>query len=149
MSIQLEKSLQDEILTQIAAVDKDDILYMDKSFVLRQRAIDHIEFHVIDRIDAFMQNTGVTDVLISLKEYAYKVKHQIEEADGRMFTQLRENFLTDTDNGKLLMRWISEYIDDHVTAHDLDPKGYLRTDIKFAYHGPAKKVLLYANARKG
>ena len=45
-------ALQDEILSDIETFDKDLSLYSEKNFKSRIQAIDFIEFHIIDRINA-------------------------------------------------------------------------------------------------
>jgi len=127
--IPLHTALTDEILSDIASIHKDEALYCDKNFVLRQQAIDDIEFHIIDRIDALLQNSHATDLLISLKQYAERVKHRLEEVDRRLFHQLRTEISKGSDNGKLLAQWIHEFLGDQVPVPAQDPIGYDSLDM--------------------
>src|SRR5258706_9859052 len=102
MLTQLKSMLYDEILCDIDTTRKDEKLYLEKNFNLRLQAIDYIEFHVIDRIDAHIESTEVFDQMNFLKQYAEKVKGHLEDIDKRMFHELRRKISSEDNRGKLL-----------------------------------------------
>jgi hypothetical protein len=61
-------SLQKEILTDIETIKKDKKLHQELNFRLRSQAIDDLEFHIIDRIDALLESTEASDSLHALKQ---------------------------------------------------------------------------------
>jgi len=82
-----DNKLYAELLDDIKAIVNDERLYHEKNFNLRAQAIDDIEFHIIDRID------GINE-LATLKQYAEKVKHDLEAVNTQMFWQLRAKIST-------------------------------------------------------
>jgi hypothetical protein len=65
--MQLKNMLQDEILSDIETIEKDEKLYREMNFNLRSQAIDYVEFHVIYRLDALMESTDAFDRMNFLK----------------------------------------------------------------------------------
>jgi hypothetical protein len=129
MIIQSERRVQDEILSGIEAIEKDEKLYQEKNFNLRSQAIDYIEFHIIDRIDALMGSTDVYD-LMSLKQYAKKVKCHLEDVDARMFHQLRAKISQGGYKEELLMDLIDEHLDYNLSVFlQQDATGYDNLDM--------------------
>jgi hypothetical protein len=128
--MQLKNTLQDEILSEIETIGKDGKLYQEKNFNLRLQAIDYIEFHVIDRIDALMENADVFDRMNFLKQYAKKVKCNLEDVDTRMFHQLRTKISQGGYRGKLLMDLIDEHLVYNLnTIHQQNIIGYDNLDM--------------------
>jgi hypothetical protein len=129
MIIQSESTVQDEILSDIEAIEKDGKLYQEKNFNLRSQAIDYIEFHIIDRIDAVMESADVYD-LMSLKQYAKKVKCHLEDVDAKMFHQLRTKISQGVYKGGLLIGLIDEHLDYNLsTLLQQDATGYDNLDM--------------------
>ncbi len=110
-----ENLLQDGILSDIKAIEKDRTLYQEKNFHLRLQAIDYIEFHVIDRINALIECTNVFD-LNFLKQYAEKVRCNLEAVDAGMFHQFRKKISEGGNKGKLLTDLIEEHLDYNISA---------------------------------
>jgi hypothetical protein len=130
MSIQLKNTLEDEILSNIETIEKDEKLYFEKNFNLRLQAIDYIGFHVIDRINALMESTDPFDIMNFLKQYAKKVKCHLEDIDTRMFHQLRTKISQGGYRGKLLLDLIDEYLDYNLsTSLRQDAIGYDNLDM--------------------
>jgi hypothetical protein len=130
MLMPLENRIQDEIFSDIEAIEKDGRLYQEKNFNLRLQAIDDIEFHVIDRIDALTENAGVLNRVNFLKQYAKKVKCNLEDADNTMFHLLRSRISQGGYRGKLLMDLIDEYLDHNLSTFlQQDAIGYNNLDI--------------------
>ena len=127
--MQLENMLQDEILSDIEAIVKNGKLYQGKNFNLRLQAIDFVEFHVIDRINVFMESADPFDQMNFLKEYAEKVKRNLQDVDTRMFHQLRTKISQDDHKGKLLMEMIDEHFDYNLSAFQQEATGYDNLDM--------------------
>ncbi|MDB5144959.1 MAG: class SAM-dependent methyltransferase [Mucilaginibacter sp.] len=129
MIIQSESRVQDEILSAIEAIEKDGKLYQEKNFNLRSQAIDYIEFHIIDRIDALIESTAVYD-LMSLKQYAEKIKCHLEDVDTRMFHQLGTQISQGVYEGELLIDLIDEHLDYNLSGFlQQDATGYDNLDM--------------------
>jgi hypothetical protein len=130
MSMQLKNNLTDEILSDIETIEKDVALYQEKNFNLRVQAIDYIEFNVIDRINALVENRDTPDRMIFLKEYAKKVKCHLEDADTRMFHQLRAKISQEGYRGKPLLDLIDEYLGYNLSTYlQQDTVGYDNLDM--------------------
>jgi len=121
--------LHHDILSDIETIGNDERLYQEKNFNLRLQAIDYIEFHVIDRIDALMNRTDEFDLMNFLKQYAKKVKCHLEDTDTRMFHQLRTKISRGDYRGKLLIDLLDEYLDYNLTTFfQQDTTGYDNLD---------------------
>ena len=128
--MQLKKSLQAEILSDIEAIEKDGNLLVEKNFNARLQAIDYIEFHVIDRINALMESSEVFDWMNFLKQYAKKLKCHLEAIDTRMFHQIRTAISQGGYRGKLLMDLIDEYLGYNLNGFlQQDATGYDNLDM--------------------
>jgi hypothetical protein len=123
--MQSKDELHAELLDDINIIVNDERLYHERNFCLRAQAIDDIEFHIIDRID------GINE-LSTLKQYAEKVKHDLETVDAKMFRQLRAKILTGEYRGQLLMEMIGEYFDKELNSFLREDKpGYDNLDVFF------------------
>jgi Histone methylation protein DOT1 len=111
-----EKTLPGEILSEIEIIEKDKKLHQDKNFHLRLEAMDHIEFHVIDRINALNETSDVDDQMRFLKAYAIRVKLRLEEVNTSMFQLLRMKISQEGYKGKVLMDLFEEYFDNNLNA---------------------------------
>jgi hypothetical protein len=130
MLIQLKIKLPDEILSDIETIRKDAKLYQEKNFNSRLQAIDYIEFHVIDRINAIIESTDTPGAMDFLKQYAKKVKCHLEDVDTSMFQQLRAKISQGGYRGKLLMDLINEHLDGNSNSFlQQDGTGYDNLDI--------------------
>ena len=118
------------MLSEMETMDKDEKLYQEKNFNLRLEAIDYIEFHIIDRINALMENTDIHDQMNFLKQYAIKVKHRLEEVNTSLFQLLRKKIAQESYRGEFLMDLIEEHFDNNVSASLLhDAIGYDNLDL--------------------
>jgi Histone methylation protein DOT1 len=130
MVMQLKNRLADEILTDIENIRNNEILYQEKNFNQRMRALDFIEFHIIDRIDAFMGKSDASDQMNLLKQYAEKVRSHLEGVNKRMFHQLRSKISKENYRGKLLLDLINEFLDNRVSTFlQHDAIGYDNLDL--------------------
>jgi hypothetical protein len=130
MLMRLKNILQDEILKDIETISKNEKLYQEKNFNSRLQALDYIEVHVIDRINTLMEGTDVSDAMNFLKQYALKVKNDLEVVDTRMFHQLRTKISQEGYKGRILMDLIDEHLDYNLIKFlGQDAHGYDNLDI--------------------
>ncbi|MEP6747422.1 MAG: hypothetical protein ABJB86_06835 [Bacteroidota bacterium] len=128
--MKLKTSVQDEILSDIETIQKDEKLCQEKNFSLRAQAIDFIEFHVIDRINVLMDSTDAADRMNLLNQYAATVKLHLENTDASMFYRLRKMISQEENKGKLLMDLVEEYLEYNFnTCLQQDATGYDNLDI--------------------
>ncbi len=78
--------------------------------------MDEIEFHVTDRLQSLAESTCSYDRLNDVKQYAGKVRSQLEEVNTKMFDQLRLRISGEHYRGEKLMKLINEYL-----KHPPDP----------------------------
>jgi Histone methylation protein DOT1 len=116
MLMEIKKTVEQEIFSGIERMEKDEDLYQEKNFSKRLDAIDHIELHVIDRINVITERTGLSDQISFLKEYAIKVKRRLEKVNTRMFQLLRRKISQKGYRGKVLMDLIEEHFDDNLST---------------------------------
>jgi len=74
-----------EIQSDIDAIEKNSALYEENNFDSRVAAINHIDFNVIDRLEGLLQTTNQPEELIQLKQYAERVKRQLENIDDNSY----------------------------------------------------------------
>lgn len=119
-----------EIQSDLEAIEKNSVLYEETNFDNRAEAIDYIEFNVIDRIEGLLQTMHPPEELISLKQYAERVKHQLEAIDDTLFQRLRADIRMGRCTGTALQRLIDEYVErDSNGSRRQDEPGYDRLDV--------------------
>jgi hypothetical protein len=114
MLISSGNKVQDIILSEINKIGKDRSLYQEKNFDARMEAIDYLEFHIIDRIQALMETRDAPDQMNISKEYAVKVKAHLEEINNKIFLLLRKK-IQEGYKGKVLMDLMDGYFDDNIS----------------------------------
>jgi hypothetical protein len=107
--------LEDEIHSELEIIGKDENLYEEKNFILRAEAVEHIDFHIIDRIHAHGVSRDNSDQMNYLLQYAEKLKCQLEEVDASMFHRLRKTISEGGYRGKQFIDLIDEYLADYLT----------------------------------
>jgi hypothetical protein len=125
----LKIGLQQEILSDIDIIVKNEKLFVEKNFILRTQAIDDIEFHVIDRVQFVAESADSVDQLNNVKQYAEKIRSQLEEVNTKMFQKLRAQISLGGYRGKVLMNLMNEYLgqpQDSVLQHET---GYDHLDL--------------------
>ena len=105
------KDLRQEILSDIETIAKDEKLFREKNFIMRSQAMDDIEFHVIERIQSLEESADSFDRLNDLKQYAEKLRAELEEVNIKMFQKLRAQITQEGYRGKALMNLMNEYLD--------------------------------------
>ncbi len=116
MLIKSEIRLQEEIFLEIEKIGNNRNLYQEKNFNARLEAIDYLEFHIIDRLHALMENTDSIIQLNILKEYAQKLRGDLEEINSEIFLSFRRKISEEGYTGKVLMNLINEYFDNNIRA---------------------------------
>jgi Histone methylation protein DOT1 len=128
--MQEKNSIRAEILSDLEIFSRDDTLYHEKNFCLRAHAIDDLEFKIIDRIDAIMEDRDVLDKMTDLKELAEKTKRDLEVADVKMFQRLRIKISLGEYRGTNLLKLLDEYQDNNLSGFlQQDTIGYDQLDI--------------------
>ena len=119
-----------EIQSDIEAIEKNSALYEETNFDSRVEAIDHIEFNVIDRIGGLLQTINPPEELIPLKQYAERVKRQLEDIDDTLFQRLRADIRMGGCTGTALKGLIDEYVGrDSSGRRQQDEIGYDSLDV--------------------
>jgi hypothetical protein len=130
LELKSKTRLEEEILSDIENIRKDWTLFQEKNFNARSEAIDYLEFHVIDRLDALMESQDIPDQMTFLKKYALKVRSHLEDVNRSIFHQFRSKISQDGCRGKLLMDLIDEYFDNNMSLFiHQDKTGYDNLDI--------------------
>ncbi len=99
-----------EIRSDIEAIVKNGALYEKANFRDRVKAIDYIEFNVIERIEGMTSNKNRSEELVTLKQQAEAIKNQLEEINHHLFRQLRADIRAGTCTGAELARRIKRYV---------------------------------------
>lgn len=125
----LKNRLGEDIFSIIENIRNNARLYQEKSFILRAQAIDDLEFKIIDRIDTLMESRNELKRMTRLKEFAQKVKDDLEEVDLNMFQQLRIKIAQGEYRGVQLLKLMDEYF--HFNLKEIihqDATGYDHLD---------------------
>jgi hypothetical protein len=109
--MQLTNWVEAEILSDIELIRKDGKLWLEKNFIARSEAIDHLEFHVIDRINALLEISDSPERMNVLKQDAIRVRSDLEEVNARMFHLLRTKISRDNYRGQRLMKLLEDHLD--------------------------------------
>ncbi len=128
--MELTQKLKYEIQSDIEAIEKNAALYEETNFDSRVEAIDYIEFNVIDRIGGLLQTINPPEELIPLKQYAERVKRQLEDIDDNLFHRLRADIRMGGCTGTALKGLIEEYVGrDSSGSRQHDEIGYDSLDV--------------------
>jgi phospholipid N-methyltransferase len=117
-----------EIFSDIENVRKNKILFSEKSFNARLEAIEFIEFHIIDRIDVFLESKDAFDDFFVLKHRAIKLRAQLEEINAEIFRSIRVKISQGHLRGKGFLKLIEEYLNYDFNG-TYDEEGYDNLDI--------------------
>ena len=126
----MENRIGAGILSEIEIISGNGKLYQEKNFRLRAQAIDDLEFKIIDRIDALLENRDVLDKMSDLKVFAERIKRSLVAVDLRMFRQLRIKISNGEYQGANLLKLLDEYFDNNLSSIlQPDTIGYNELDI--------------------
>jgi tetrahydromethanopterin S-methyltransferase subunit G len=119
-----------DIQFDIDETEAETAIYEFANFNMRANAIDFIEFHIIDRIESLIQQTGVSNELFNLKIRANRIKEKLENINTEMFRQLEEQIKISRDKGFIFRKMINEFFSSSfVDADHSDLIGYDNLDI--------------------
>jgi len=119
-----------EIQSDIEAIEENQSLYEEINFNNRTEAIDFLDFHVIDRIEGLLQNTGLPESLGILKRHAEKVKYDLERIDINLFKRLQEKIAAGIYKKDSFLKMTSLYFNSSPANIDQPDKiGYDNLDI--------------------
>jgi hypothetical protein len=122
--------VNNEILSDIEAIEKNAALYEEKNFASRVEAIDYIEFNVIDRIEGLLQMGNPPEALIPLKQHAERIKRRLEDIDDSLFQRLRADIRVGGCAGMALKGLIDDYVGrDSSGGRQPDAIGYDNLDV--------------------
>jgi Histone methylation protein DOT1 len=126
----IEKKIVAEILSAVEIISANGRLHQEKNFGIRAQAIDDLEFKIIDRIDALMEDRVKLDKMSDLKEFALKTKRELETVDLKMFQQLRIKISRGEYHGAGFLKLLDEYFDNNLKSiFHQDRIGYDELDI--------------------
>jgi hypothetical protein len=118
-------SVVQELQTAIDAIDQDAGLRNEHNFASRGRAIDAIEFRVLDRIDGLSGSAVPAAELALLRAQAEQLRTRLEDIDRALFQRLRQDIRLGTCRGAALLRLIDGFVDrEAVGAKSLTEPGY-------------------------
>jgi hypothetical protein len=119
-----------EIAASIAEIEQNISIYQERNFDKRTEAVDHIEFHIIDRLNAIIENTDIQDQLIALKSRAEKLRIDLEKIDGILFQKFRKTIREKTFTGQQFVNLIKTYVDPALNKTGVNEDvGYNNLDI--------------------
>ena len=78
--------------------------------------MDHIEFHVINRLQFLVESGDSFDRMNDLKQYAEKVRSALEEVNTKMFQKIRAIISRGGYREKALMNLMNEYLDERLDS---------------------------------
>jgi len=102
-----------EIQSDINAIEKKAVIREEKNFVSRAEAIDFLEFNVIERIEGLLQKPNPQDSMISLKQHAERIKHELEDLDDKLFRRLRKEIRKAEGMATTIIGMIDKYVGPH------------------------------------
>lgn len=77
-----------EIRSDIESIASNSDLCEETNPIRRKEAVDHIEFHIVERIEGLLETVQPHE-LTELKEYAESVKSRLRENDHGLLSRLR------------------------------------------------------------
>jgi hypothetical protein len=97
-----------EIRADIEAIESDAALYEEMNFSGRAKALESLEFHVIERIESLRLTDGWSEALRVLLQRAETVRGQLNGVDECLFQKLREQIASGQLHGAELRQRLIE-----------------------------------------
>lgn len=116
-----------EIDVHIENVKNNSLLNYEKSFDERTDAIDFLEFHILNQIDALRKVESNQERLTELYHKAEQLKSQLEEIDNKLFRRLQREIKEKRYRGEAFEALVREYVSFENNNHD--EEGYDNLDI--------------------
>jgi hypothetical protein len=114
-----------DIESNIQAIANSTSLYDEKNFDARTDAIDFLEFHILDQIDALRKVESDQDRLAEFHHQAKEIKCQLEEIDTKLFQRLPQEIKEKKYTSKMFEALVGEY----VSSKNQEEEGYDILDI--------------------
>ena len=108
--MQLKNAAAAEILSDIERIRCDRTLLLEKNFIARTEAIDVLEFHVIERIDALPENSNSPERMNKLMNDAMRLKFDLEGLNASLFHRLRSKISCEGLRDQRLTDLLEEYL---------------------------------------
>ncbi len=106
--LKLEKTIY-EIRSAIEDIE-NQALAEETNFGARIKAIDYIEFHIIDRIEGLLVANSQAEKLASLKQLAESMRDRLEKINAGLFQRLGAGIISGNYTGADLKHQLDEYV---------------------------------------
>jgi len=128
-NVGLALSITQEIQSDIDAIEKNEALNEEENFIDRAEAIDHIEFHIVDRITCMLRGGSQAEDLTRLRQRAESLKSRLEVIDEALFQKARASIRSGTYTREALWHWFNECVERISETRDRDDAGYDALDV--------------------
>jgi len=120
----------DEVQADLEASERNAALYEEAKFASRAEALDHLEFHILDRIEGLLQAPNPPTELLPLQGRAEDVKRRLEAIDAALFQRLRADIRAGRCRGASLLALITTYVGRGTNGEQAQQKiGYDTLDV--------------------
>ena len=109
-----------EIQSQLDAMANDATLFDELNFGARAGTLDHLEFHILDRIAGLFESSASPKELVHLRTRAEHILHRLESVDAALFRRVRADIRRGHAIGAGLRRVIDRYVLSNSTKGDAD-----------------------------
>ena len=109
-----ENGTMTELFSAVETISKNGKLYEERNFSARNQAMDELEFKIIDRVDALTGDRDILDRMNDVKEFAQKIKRDLETLDLKMFQQLRIKISQGDYRGRSFLVLLDEYFGNNL-----------------------------------
>jgi len=116
-----------EIDVHIENVKNNSLLHYEKNFDERTDAIDFLEFHILNQIDALRKVESNQERLTELYHKAEQLKSQLEEIDNKLFRRLQREIKEKRYRGEAFEALVREYVS--FENNNREEEGYDNLDI--------------------
>jgi hypothetical protein len=96
--------------SEVEDIESDQALYEEANFCGRARAMDHIEFNVVDRIEGLAPAGTRPGALAALRDHARSVQLRLEGVDDDLFERLRSEIRSGDLRGRALRDLIDAFV---------------------------------------
>ena len=120
----LNTSVNQEMQSDIEAIERNETLYEESNFIDRVEAIDFIEFHVICRIEWQPRNRSDVEGLAELKRRAESLANRLEETNEKLLRRLLASIRSGDYTRRDLRHLFNEYAERASERRSRDDVGY-------------------------
>jgi hypothetical protein len=109
-----------EIQSRLDAIANDAALFDELNFGARASTLDHLDFHILDRIAGLLENSASPRELVHPRTRAERIMHRLESVDAALFRRVRADIRSGHATGAGLRRVIDRYVLSNLTKGDAD-----------------------------